>query len=85
MEPARITEGIVSLRMKRDDFLFSGESWSKFHIVHPWASFQDFWLRREHAYNLCNTQAKKFFAEFQRDPKKQAKILADFGAKLDIF
>ena len=77
LEPARFIEGTVPLQMKRDNFFVSDDSWYKFHVAHPWASFEDFWLHRERAYNHRNAQPKQFFLEFQLDPEKHAKILAD--------
>ena len=35
-------------------------------------------------YDLRNADAKRFFAEFQRDPKKHAKILADCVLRCEI-
>ena len=77
LELTPATEGIISLRMKPNNFYISGDSWYMFHIAHRWASFEDFWLHRERAYNHRNAQPKQFFLEFQLDPEKHAKILAD--------
>ena len=35
-------------------------------------------------YDLRNADAKRFFAEFQRDPEKQVKILADCALRREI-
>ena len=35
-------------------------------------------------YDLRNTDTKHFFAEFQRDPEKHAKILADRAFRREI-
>ena len=37
-----------------------------------------------HVYELRNADTKHFFAEFQRDPKKHAKILADHALCREI-
>ena len=57
LELARFIEGTVPLQMKRENFFVSGDSWYKFHVAHPWASFEDIWSRREHAYNLRADEA----------------------------
>ena len=48
-----------------------------FHIRYPSVSFEDFWAYKMRVYDLRNADAKRFLAEFQRDPEKHAKILAD--------
>ena len=50
---------------------------AKFHARHPWLSFEEFWADRVRVYELRNADMKRFFAEFQRDPEKHAKILED--------
>ena len=49
----------------------------KLHARYPSVSFEEFWAGRVRIYELRNTDTKRFFAEFQRDPVKHAKILAD--------
>ena len=39
---------------------------------------------RERVYDLRNADTKHFFAEFQRDPEKHAKILADRALRHEI-
>ena len=56
----------------------------KFHIRYPLVSFEEFWADRERVYDLRNADTKCFFAEFQRDPKKHAKILADCTLRREI-
>ena len=62
----------------------AGVSWVKFHIRHPLVSFEEFWADRVRVYELRNTDTKHFFAEFQRDPEKHAKILADRALRREI-
>ena len=38
----------------------------------------------ERVYDLRNADTKHFFAEFQRDPEKHAKILADRVLRCEI-
>ena len=77
LAPARITEGITPWRLNRGNFYVSGLTWKKIHARHPWLSFEDFWSERKCVYENRNTDTKRFFAEFQRDPEKHAKILSD--------
>ena len=77
MAPAQVTEGMLPRKLNRGDFYVAGASWAKFHIRYPSVSFEEFWADMERVYDLRNADTKRFFAEFQRDPKKHAKILAD--------
>ena len=63
--------------MKRGNFYVFGASWVKLHARYPSVSFEEFWAGRVRIYELRNTDTERFFAEFQRDPVKHAKILAD--------
>ena len=47
-------------------------------------SFEEFWENRVRVYELRNTDTKHFFAEFQRDPEKHAKILVDRALRREI-
>jgi len=49
---------------------------AKYHYEHPWGSFTEWLERLELRYDNDNAKSKQFWAEFSRDPKKQAKILA---------
>ena len=77
LAPAQVTEGMLPRKLNRGDFYVAGASWAKFHIRYPSVSFEEFWADRMRVYDLRNADTKRFFAEFQRDPEKHAKILAD--------
>jgi hypothetical protein len=77
LAPAQVTEGILPRVLKRGDFYVAGASWAKIHARQPWLSFEDFWADRKRIYEYRNADTKRLFAEFQRDPEKHAKILAD--------
>ena len=47
-------------------------------------SFEEFWADRERVYDLRNADTKHFFVEFQRDPEKHTKILADRALRREI-
>ena len=84
MAPAQVTEGVLPRQLKRGNFYVAGASWVKFHIRYPLVSFEEFWADRERVYDLRNADTKRFFAEFQRDPEKHTKILADRALRHEI-
>ena len=77
LAPAQITEGTIPWRLNRRNFYVSGLTWDKVRARHPWLSFEDFWSERKRIYEYRNTDTKRFFAEFQRNPEKHAKILSE--------
>ena len=85
LAPAQVTEGVLPPRtLQRRNFYVSGVSWAKFHARYPSVSFDEFWADRVRVYELRNADTKRFFAEFQRDPAKHAKILADRALRREI-
>jgi len=84
LAPAQITEGTVPWRLNRGNFYVSGLTWEKIQTRHPWLSFEDFWSNRKRIYEYRNTDTKCFFAEFQRDPEKHAKILSERRLRREI-
>ena len=84
LAPARITEGIIPWHLNCGNFYVSGLTWEKIHARHPWISFEDFWLDRKCIYEYRNTDTKRFFAKFQRDPEKHAKVLAERRLRHEI-
>jgi hypothetical protein len=77
LAPAWIAEGITPWRLNRGNFYLSGLTWAKIRARRPWLSFGDFWSKRKRVYESRNTDTKRFFAEFQRDPEKHTEILAE--------
>ena len=84
LAPAQVTEGVLPRQLKRGNFYVTSASWVKFHILYPSISFEEFWADRVRVYELRNADTKRFFAEFQRDPVKHAKILADRMLRREI-
>jgi len=84
LAPAQVTEGILPRVLKRGDFFVAGASWAKFHSCYPSLSFEEFWAERVRVYELRNADTKCFFAEFQLDLEKHAKILADRALRREI-
>ena len=74
-ELAWITEGIMPLRMKHENFIISGALWRKFNFNRPWLTLSEFWMYKERAYDRRNAQSKCFFPKFTRDKKRHAKVL----------
>jgi hypothetical protein len=84
VEPARVTEGIIPMRMNRGDFFVIGETWSKFHLTFPSVTFRKFLDIKLHLYEKRNAAVKKFFTESQRDPVRHADVLADRALRREI-
>ena len=84
LAPAQVTEDVLPRKLNREDFYVAGASWAKFHIRYPSVSFDEFWADRVRVYDLRNADTKRFFAEFQRDPEKHGKILADCALHREI-
>jgi hypothetical protein len=79
--PARITEGILPLRMKHGNFVISGAMWRKFNANRPWMTFVEFWMFKEHAYDCCNAQLKRFL---KGSRATQTNIMRSFGTTLFV-
>ena len=84
LAPAQITEGTILWRLNRGNFYVSSLTWEKVRARHPWLSFEDFWSEQKHIYEYRNTDTECFFAEFQRDPEKHAKILSERRLRREI-
>jgi len=84
LAPAQVTEGVLPCTLHRRSFYVSGTSWAKFHARYLSVSFDEFWADRVRIYELRNADTKHFFAEFQRDPAKHAKILTDRALHREI-
>ena len=84
LAPAQVTEDVIPHRLNRGNFYVAGASWTKFHIRYPSVSFEAFWANRARMYDLRNAATKRFFADFQRDLAKHAKILANRRLRREI-
>ena len=84
LAPAWITKGIIPWRLNRGNFYVAGESWAKARARRPWLSFEDFLSNKKCIYKHRNADTKRFFAKFQRDPEKHAKILAEHTLRREI-
>ena len=84
LELAWVTEGTLPLWMRFGSFHVAGQAWAKYHYEHPWGSFAEWLERLEQKYDRNNAEAKLFWAEFSRDPERQAKILADRSLRREM-
>ena len=85
LAPARIIEGIIPWRLNRENFYVSGLTWEKVWTRRPWLSFEGFWSNRKRIYECRNADTKRFFfAKFQRDPERHAKILSERQLRREI-
>ena len=84
LAPAQVTEDVIPHRLNRGNFYVAGASWTKFHIRYPSVLFEAFWANRARLYDLRNAATKRFFADFQRDPAKHAKILSNRRLRREI-
>jgi hypothetical protein len=55
--------------------------WTKFSIYHPGLPYSEFLLYRAKRYHLRNEAAKRFFAEFSKDPSRREAILRERAAR----
>jgi hypothetical protein len=55
--------------------------WTKFSIHHPGVSYSEFLLYRAKLYQVRNEAAKRFFAEFSKDPSRREAILRERAAR----
>jgi hypothetical protein len=55
--------------------------WTKFSIRHPGVSYSEFLLYHAKRYQVRNKAAKRFFAEFSKDPSHREAILRERAAR----
>jgi hypothetical protein len=55
--------------------------WTKFSIRHPGVSYSEFLSYRAERYRFHNEAAKRFFAEFSKDPARREAILRERAAR----
>jgi hypothetical protein len=55
--------------------------WTKFSIRDPGVSYSEFLLYHAKRYQVRNEAAKRFFAEFSKDPSRREAILRERAAR----
>jgi hypothetical protein len=64
-----------------NSFFIAPNVWTKFSIRHPGVSYSEFLLYRAKRYQVRNEAAKRFFAEFSKDPSRREAILRECAAR----
>jgi hypothetical protein len=64
-----------------NSFFVAPNVWTKFSIRHPGVSYSEFLSYRAKRYQLQNEAAKRFFAEFPKDPSRREAILRERAAR----
>jgi hypothetical protein len=79
--PAQRAEGANDPPLPLNSFFIAPNVWSKFSIRHPGVLYSEFLLYRAKRYQLRNEAAKRFFAEFSKDPSRREAILRESAAR----
>jgi hypothetical protein len=66
--PAQRAEGASDPPLPLNSFFVAPNVWTKFSIRHPGVSYSEFLMYRGKRYRLHNEAAKRFCAEFSKDP-----------------
>jgi hypothetical protein len=78
--PAQRAEGASDPPLPLNSFFVAPNVWTEFSIHHPGVSYSEFLLYRAKRYRLPNDAAKRFFAEFSKDPSRREAILRERAA-----
>jgi hypothetical protein len=81
MVPAQRPEGASSSSLPLSSLFVAPNVWTKFSIRHPSVSYSKFLLYRAERYRLHNEAAKRFFADFSKDPARREAILRERAAR----
>jgi hypothetical protein len=79
--PAQIAEGASDSPLPLNSFFVAPNVWTKFSIRHPGVSYSEFLSYRAERYRLHNEAAKRFFADFSKDPTHREAILRERAAR----
>jgi hypothetical protein len=79
--PAQGTEGASDPPLPLNSFFVAPNVWTKFSICHPGVSYLEFLSYRAKRYQVRNESAKRFFAEFSKDPSRHEAILRERAAR----
>jgi hypothetical protein len=75
--PAQRAEGASDPLLPLNSFFVAPNVWTKFSIRHPGVSYSEFLSYRAEHYRLHNESAKRFFADFSKDPSRREAILRE--------
>jgi hypothetical protein len=79
--PAQRAEGASDSPLPLNSFFVAPNVWTKFSIHHPGVSYSEFLSYRAERYRLHNEAAKRFFADFSKDPTRREAILRERAAR----
>jgi hypothetical protein len=79
--PAQRAEGASDLPLPLNSLFVAPNVWTKFSIRHPGVSYSEFLSYRAERYRLHNEAAKRFFADFSKDPTRREAILIERAAR----
>jgi hypothetical protein len=79
--PAQRAEGASDSPLPLNSFFVAPNVWTKFSIRHPGVSYLEFLSYRAERYRLHNEAAKRFFADFSKDPTRREAILREQAAR----
>jgi hypothetical protein len=78
---AQRAEGASSSTLPLNSLFVAPNVWTKFSIRHPNVSYAEFLSYRAERYRLHNEAAKRFFADFSKDPVRRDAILRERAAR----
>jgi hypothetical protein len=79
--PAQRAEGASSSTLPLNSLFVAPNVWTKFSIRHPNVLYAEFLSYRAERYRLHNEAAKRFFADFSKDPVRRDAILRERAAR----
>jgi hypothetical protein len=79
--PTQRAEGASSSTLPLNSLFVAPNVWTKFSIRHPNVSYAEFLSYRAERYRLHNEAAKRFFADFSKDPVRRDAILGERAAR----
>jgi hypothetical protein len=79
--PTQGAEGASGSPLPLNSFFVAPNVWTKFSIRHPGVSYSEFLSYRTERYRLHNEAAKRFFADFSKDPTRREAILRERAAR----
>jgi hypothetical protein len=79
--PTQGAEGASSSPLPLNSLFVAPNVWTKFSIRHPGVSYSEFLSYRAECYRLHNEAAKRFFADFSKDPARREAILRERAAR----
>jgi hypothetical protein len=79
--PVQRAEGASDPPLPLNSFFVAPNVWTKFSIRHPGVSYSEFLSYRAERYRLHNEAAKRFFADFSKDPSHREAILRERAAR----